>query len=395
MSRFRITVFLLLLSTTALAQSKKQQLELVNAGELGRNGFYEEVPFKDRGGYFIIPVSIGDQTYEYIFDTGGYNTVTSEIMSKNDLRSIMKVTVGSSNKVQSQITLSKVPQLNIGGISFTNVGVFNFDFIEAPIIRCYTNGGLIGKSLIRQLVWQIDYQQRIIRLSDKLDNMPHLENGVKLKVQLDKLFNPFITAKVNGKNQRFHLDFGYGGFISLTTETAANSNLNHTIESFGEGAVGANGAIEEPMYASALESFTIGEKSFNNPIAFYSKSNNYNLIGSELARYFIVTLNFPAKELILSPRNDTPIDQFNPFGIDMNVDKGTIYVSRIYKGFSGDTEGIKLKDKVVHVNEITVDTVDLCESYFKIREALYKSDSINLRVKRHDTEIDFVLIRKN
>ncbi len=117
--------------------------------------FYEEISFTDRGGYFIIPVTIGSQTYDYIFDTGGYNTVTTDIMTKNNLPELMKVSVGSGNQIKSKITLSKVPQLKLGDISCTDVGVFNFDFDESPLIMCYTNGGLIGKGVIRQSVWQI------------------------------------------------------------------------------------------------------------------------------------------------------------------------------------------------------------------------------------------------
>jgi predicted aspartyl protease len=307
------------------------------------------------------------------------------------LPELMKVSVGSSNQIKSEIVLSKIPRLKVGDVQFTDVGVFNFDFNEAPVIKCYTNGGLLGKGVIKQAVWQIDYHNKIIRLADNLEKMPNLKNSVKLKVELDRVLNPFIQVEIDGRNQKFMLDFGYGGFISLTEKTANEYQFANSIETYGEGTIGANGVNKESMYVSRLKTVKIAGQSVANQVAFYSKSNNYNLIGSELARYFIVTLNFKEKELILTPFSETPIDQFNSFGVDMNMNGKDIYISRLYKGLSGDINGIKLNDTLVSVDKLSVDTANLCDSFFKIRDMLYQADSLNMKVKLDNEEMEFKL----
>lgn len=386
-----LTLIFVSLTVYSFGQSPKEQLKIANAASVGLTDFYQEISFTDRGGYFIIPVTIGSQTYDYIFDTGGYNTVTTDIMTKNNLPELMKVSVGSGNQIKSRITLSKVPQLKLGDISFTDVGVFNFDFNESPVIMCYTNGGLIGKGVIRQSVWQIDYEKKIIRLADKVDKMPNLENSVKLKVELDKVLNPFIEAEIDGRKQKFLLDFGYGGFITLTEKAANDYKFAKTLETYGEGVIEANGLTNEPLFISRLASVKIAGQSFTNQIAYFSKSKNYNLIGSEIAKYFIVTLNFKDKELILTPRKHFPTDSFKSFGIDLNLNEKDIYISRIYKGLDGEKEGIKLKDKVISVNEVTVDSVNLCDSFFKLRKTLYQADSLEIKVIRNGIEKEFKL----
>lgn len=391
MTKRLLTLIFVSLTVYSFGQSPKEQLNIANAANVGLTDFYQEISFTDRGGYFIIPVTIGSQTYDYIFDTGGYNTVTTDIMTKNMLPELMKVSVGSSNQIKSEIILSKIPLLKVGGVQFTDVGVFNFDFNEAPVIKCYTNGGLLGKGVIKQAVWQIDYQNKIIRVADKVDKMPNLQNSVKLKVELDRVLNPFIRVEINGRNQKFMLDFGYGGFISLTEKTANQYQFENSIETYGEGTVGANGVNKESMYVSPLTTVRIGGQNLANQVAFYSKSNNYNLIGSELARYYIVTLNFKEKELILTPYSETPIDQFNSFGVDMNMNGKEIYISRLYKGLSGDVNGIKLNDILVSVDKLSVDPSNLCDSFFKIRDLLYQSDSLNMKVKRNNEEMEFKL----
>jgi predicted aspartyl protease len=391
MTKRLLTSIFVSLTVYSFGQSPKEQLKIANAANVVLTDFYQEISFTDRGGYFIIPVTIGSQTYDYIFDTGGYNTVTTDIMTKNMLPELMKVSVGSSNQIKSEIVLSKIPRLKVGDVQFTDVGVFNFDFNEAPVIKCYTNGGLLGKGVIKQAVWQIDYHNKIIRLADNLEKMPNLKNSVKLKVELDRVLNPFIQVEIDGRNQKFMLDFGYGGFISLTEKTANEYQFANSIETYGEGTIGANGVNKESMYVSRLKTVKIAGQSVANQVAFYSKSNNYNLIGSELARYFIVTLNFKEKELILTPFSETPIDQFNSFGVDMNMNGKDIYISRLYKGLSGDVKGIKLNDILVSVDKLSVDTANLCDSFFKIRDMLYQADSLNMKVKRDNEEMEFKL----
>ncbi|UXE68723.1 MAG: hypothetical protein KA713_09625 [Chryseotalea sp. WA131a] len=391
MTKRLLTSIFVSLTVYSFGQSPKEQLKIANAANVVLTDFYQEISFTDRGGYFIIPVTIGSQTYDYIFDTGGYNTVTTDIMTKNMLPELMKVSVGSSNQIKSEIVLSKIPRLKVGDVQFTDVGVFNFDFNEAPVIKCYTNGGLLGKGVIKQAVWQIDYHNKIIRLADNLEKMPNLKNSVKLKVELDRVLNPFIQVEIDGRNQKFMLDFGYGGFISLTEKTANEYQFANSIETYGEGTIGANGVNKESMYVSRLKTVKIAGQSVANQVAFYSKSNNYNLIGSELARYFIVTLNFKEKELILTPFSETPIDQFNSFGVDMNMNGKDIYISRLYKGLSGDINGIKLNDTLVSVDKLSVDTANLCDSFFKIRDMLYQADSLNMKVKRDNEEVEFKL----
>jgi predicted aspartyl protease len=379
------------LTIYCFGQSPKEQLKIANAANVGVTDFYEEISFVDRSGYFIIPVSIGSKTYEYIFDTGGYNTVTTEIMKENQLPELMKVTVGSSNQIKSKVSLSKIPRLNVGHISFTDVGVFNFDFDESPIIKCYTNGGLLGKGVIRQSVWQIDYPNKIIRLADNVKKMPNLENSIKLKVELDKVFNPFFQAEIDGRTQKFMLDFGFGGFISLTEKTANEYRFVTTIETEGEGAIGANGVNKESMFISKLTTVRIAGQSLDNQVALYSKSNNYNLIGSEIAKHFIVTLNFKEKELILTPIVRASVDPFKSFGIDLNMDERDIYISRIYKGLDGDKKGLQLKDRIISVNKIAVDSLNLCDSYFKIRETLHQMENLTIKVNRDNAEKEIKL----
>ena len=294
---FKLIYILLLTNSFVFGQSAKEQLSIANAAKLASKNFYDEVSYTDKLGYLTIHVKIDTSTYDYIFDTGGYNTVTSKIMENAKLSPLMEVEVGSSNKIKSKIKLSKIPSLQIGKTIFQDVGVFNLDFSASPVINCYTNGGLIGKSVIREAIWQIDYRKSVIRISDNLASMPFLDKSEKIKIELDKTLNPFLNLLINGKPEKFMLDFGYGGLISLTEKSASYLKSKNILTIEGEGDVSAIGVLKEKTFITSLENISIGKTELKNQVAYYSKSNNYNLLGSELTKYFIVTFNFKRRRI--------------------------------------------------------------------------------------------------
>jgi hypothetical protein len=387
------TLILSQVGSWGLCQSVKEQLEIANSVKLSSTDFYEEIGFVDRRGYLIIPVKIGEETYNYIFDTGGYNTVTTGIMKRNNLPKLMEVNIGSSNKIKSTVQLSKVPKIKIGNVDFESVGVFNFDFNESPLIKCYTNGGLIGKGVIKECVWQVDYSTKVIRVSDQLKKMPNIENSMRLKVRLDKIFNPFIKAEINGQMEEFLLDFGYGGFVSLTEKAGKKYRSNNPIQVDGEGTSSANGVSKEKMYVTKLRNFNIANSSFTNQMAFYSKLNNYNLIGTELLKYFIVTINLKDNEVILTPYKNEAKEPIESFGFSLNTKDGKLYVNRLYRNLPADKIGLRLGDEVLKVNDAILSKMEYCDFHFYINELLESAKQIKLEVNQ-DGLVKELLIEK-
>lgn len=396
MSKKITLIFLLQVSYFSFGQSAKEQLKIVNSAEISSSEYYQEIPFQNKFGYFIIPVKIGENKYDYILDTGGYNTVTSQIIEDNNLAELMEVEVGSANKIKSKITLTKISQLNIGSLKISNVGAFNFDFNQSPSIKCYTNGGLIGKSIIKNGIWQINAQEQKIIVTNDINNLSNLDNAEKIKVNLDKVYNPFIKAKLNGKMYTFLLDFGFGGLISLTKKDGENLKTEDIIEIIGEGATSANGILDESTFIKPIKTFSIGKQNLGDNFTYYAKSNNYNLIGSEITKHFIVTLNFEEKELYLTPvkiSQEQRERERNTFGFSLNRNERNIYVSKIFKGSSAENSGLKLNDTVLSINGENFIDEGYCDFYIHFRGLLDEDADIVLVVKRNQSQ-ETVRIKK-
>lgn len=379
-----VTTLIAILSIfNSFAQSAKEQLTLINAVTLQESNFFETFTYQDKFGYIIVPAQIGKKTYEYIFDTGGYNTLTSEIMEDQNLPILMEVEVGSSNQLKSTISMTKIPNIRIGNVNFKGVGALNFDFNESPQISCYTNGGLIGKSLIKEAVWQINSVDKNIIVTDQLNKLDHIANATKLKVKFDKTYNPFIKAKINGKTFTFLLDFGFDGIIALTENDAQKVTSESEIEVTGEGSISANGVVKESTFIKDIETFTIGGEDFPNQWLYYSQSKNYNLIGAALTKHFIFTLNFKEKELYLSPiRQEIKTEPRKSFGFALEKKEDVIYVRNIFKGQAAEKAGLQLNDTIISVNGNSFTNSLYCEFYDFMQELLEKDQPILLKVKR-------------
>ncbi|MEM7800352.1 MAG: aspartyl protease family protein [Chloroflexota bacterium] len=377
---------LLLVVSFGNAQSPKAQLNLINSADLAVKDFYKEFNYENKFGYIIIPVEIGNENYRYIFDTGGYNTLISAIMDKNNLPDLMQVEVGSSNQIKSTIALTKIPSVKIGGIDFNDVGALNFDFDDSPQIGCYTNGGLIGKSIIKNAVWQINKEESKIILTDKIEELQHLKNAIRLKVDFDRTLNPFIKIKVNGKNMKFMLDLGYGGLVSFTENSGKKLKAKDLIEIIGEGSVSANGVINESIFMNNLESLKIDDFELKKQVGFYAKSNNYNLVGSGILDYFIVTLNFPNNELLLYPLDSNNEEEKSSFGFDLNKNDNSMYVSKLFLGQSAEQAGLKLNDQVISINNREFLEVPYCEFYDYVQKTFEENIPIDLNWRTRQKE---------
>lgn len=314
-------------------------------------------------------------------------------MDAAKLPSLMEVAVGSSNKIRSKIKLSKIPALKIGNAVFEDVGVFNFDFTASPVISCYTNGGLIGKSVIREAIWQIDYRNSLLRVSDNLSKMPNLDNAEKIKIEFDQTLNPFLKLWINGKQEKFLLDFGYGGLISMTEKTGLSVKSKKRLTIAGEGSVSANGIVKEDTHVTLIETLGIGNTLLKNRVAYFSKSNNYNLLGSELAKYFIVTLNFKESEIILTPYNNTEGD-FETFGFGINIDNDKVYISKIFTGLNAQNVGILLDDEIISINGKQLADLSVCKGYFEANSLMKTEKEINLQIKRGQQLMNFQISKQ-
>jgi C-terminal processing protease CtpA/Prc len=135
------------------------------------------------------------------------------------------------------------------------------------------------------------------------------------------------------------------------------------------------------------------QSELKNKVAYSSKSNNYNLLGSELTKFFIVTLNFRDKELILTPYADVE-NSFETFGFNINLDSNKIYVSKLFNNLNAQKSGLELNDEIININNKELSDFSICDRYFNVNRILKTEKEIFLRVKRGEDQKEFRIAKQ-
>ena len=380
---------------TAYAQKPKEVLKWINTIEISSKDFYYEMPFEYRNDHIVIKVKIGNEFYDYIFDTGGYNDITDEIQEKNGFPVLTKQTVGSANQLKSSVNIVKLDSLSIGKVIFKNIAALQMNFENVPSM-CGLKGAIIGASIIKKLIWRIDFPRKKIIVTDTFSKLPPLPNTVKVPVTFNKRLMPYIKAKLDGRTDTYLFDLGSSSLVGLTEKTAKKyTKGKEPIEIIGSAIEGGNGIVKIPVNIFKANTFQIGSAEYTNKPIVYTRLSNENLIGNPIIKDFIVTLNFKDDELYLTPiPNSKTIDGWNSFGLKMEYKNNMVAVTSIFDGLPAQKSGLNVGDEILTINQQSLTCSNFCDCKLIIDSAIKTNAEITLGIKNNNTVKEIKLIKE-
>jgi len=257
--------------------------------------------------------------------------------------------------------------------------------------------GIIGKSYFSEKVLEINFQYQYMKTYDSIQ--PEQLIGYS-KIQCENINNRlFVPLKLQINDSiiiedQFLLDMGGAGTLELTNPTAMQYDLNNKIENKVKyynkyGGVGGESVRSKLM----SEKVTIGDYQLNNFIMSYSEDNkgsgsskHTGFLFNGILERFDLLVDFKNSCLYLKPNADYK----HPFEIlrrgfsfvDRTKTYGAWNVTGFFVGSSAEKSGLKIDDKITHLNGISV--LDINDD--QQEEIFRNAKSIELTVKR-DSEI--------
>jgi len=215
MTKSILNILILIILTSSCAPLKR--LKTVTQGKVEQKNYYEEIPFYYNNNTIILEVIIDEQAYNFMFDTG--NDLTS---IDHNLIPIINI---KSNNVSNDITDAKniksnndyisINSIQIGDIQFSNIGAQVFD--HSPLEQVFgcelKLSGIIGSNLMRKAIWQIDYENKVIRLSDRVSSFD-VSNNFEFKTNSGRYGGAKIEITLNDFSADYTFDTGSSSFIS-------------------------------------------------------------------------------------------------------------------------------------------------------------------------------------
>lgn len=386
-------IFLLIVILVAfLIYNSSSQFKKLKQGELNENFICDTISFTySNTGHIVLWVKVNNSSDEYPFylDSGAGNMIFKSFTKKQNFeRNGFAISMGSKRNIFFT-KIRKISSIQIGNAELSNINAketdFNFDCSDDIC-------GIIGTGIMKNFVWEIDFQKQIIIISRQLDKNNLSGNEIEIPLSVNK-FSHHLSTNIKfqkyKKTKRVLIDLGNNSALSLKEDLILKDSLYFKQKNIiglggkGLGKVNNNTRSNDKYYLSDSLIFS-NSSYFVNDVPISASPNNLNLLGLEFFNKYKTIISWADKKLILIPNDSILNFVWKTYGFSTRYNKelNNVEIESITENTSASRAGIQLFSEVVSVNYKTFfDSLSYCE---------YKGmsnwgDTIVLGIKKNDS----------
>src|SRR5439155_17725424 len=294
-----LTVLTVLLSTSFLiVQAQNRQAPA-------------EVPFEFIHNEIVVQVKIaGKGPYSMLIDTDT-DPSTIDLATARELgleQGSKSYPASGGGNDANVVTLTRLRVVELGSVTVKDLSAGTIDLAKLSAKMGRPIHGVLGYSLLRNRIIQIDYPESKIRFYAEspypgIRNAPNTVNTIAVPFRYDEgvLIDSIF---VNGQKMKATLDTGSSGTFSLTPEAIATLGLQEeALNGKGEEFVGYNGEYETKT--GVLKSVRLGrlavdstQATFWLPGTGHDKKKFQVNIGNGFFKDFVMTFDFRGKIVV-------------------------------------------------------------------------------------------------
>jgi predicted aspartyl protease len=307
----------------------------LNTGVEPMGDFQEmTIPLKRIGKLFLIEARIGDQTGNFVFDTGANSLVLNHTYFQKDLWEVEPNTNGITGSVE-KLHQTHVPKIDVSDLHFENVlaDVISLQHIEDRLgVKIL---GLFGLNLIRNLEIVIDFNRSELHLY-RIDR-----SGERIIADADTLkttlISPireaygvvFMHATIGGQSVNFCLDTG--AEANVLSSSSSSKVLNTVTITRCAGLTGSGSGRMKVMYGIMNDFNLCGQQlhpmqtliaNLESLAAAYCYPLN-GVLGFDFFKKGVVGINLVKKQLCMSLTGKKILDYYDKFHLYSSL-PGTI-----------------------------------------------------------------------
>lgn len=328
-------------------------VHLMNKGEVSTKEFYEQVTIEFENRMVIVPVTIDGVVYKFILDTGAPTVLSKEIADKMNLKNTSKVKSANASENKSSMSFTTVGDILIDSLKFINQGTAVYDFSLNKELSCFTFNSIVGANLMKDAIWQIDIQNKIIRITNDIKKLRIPENVMKFKFNQQLTGTPMASITVEGVTlKNITIDYGSSSSIDLVSEKLVkkiHENKLKFVRIFGYNSMGLYGGKNDTTYV-----FESNPSLAGNPLGTHKISvrrSGVSTISTQILKNYIVTFDWPKSTVYIEKIVSNTTDDTKTFGFTALLSDGKLLVTSITENSSAAENGITLSDQIISVND--------------------------------------------
>jgi predicted aspartyl protease len=330
------------------------------------------IPFELIDGKIVVNVQIKSEQHYFIFDTGAFTIISSDLRDQLNVKKSNIIFEGTDgNNAKSRMEVFTTGNVQLAGTTIKNV---NFSFADVNWMSaraCKKISGIFGANMMKDRIWRIDFQNKWITVSDKIQEN-NTESSVVIPFSPENFTGvPRISVKIRNKVVDYLFDTGSGMGFTLDPQVYSSIKDNNflTFEGLLAQSVSSvsKGERKVDLMEVQINNVELGKQMID------SSPDSRNLLGTRFMENYVVDLDFIQNKIILNQTGKKP--EYKTFGISLSPTKdGLIIVNKLQ---SQDLSELPLKEKITKVNNIDVSKVDN-DTFCQVKNLLDNNDTITI-----------------
>ena len=319
-----------------------------------------ETVYGMENGKMLVRASVNGVEGRFLIDTGAPCSITHTFAQRAGLQGGQTTQVYDSNGNTVRTTIVNLPNLSLGGFSFTRLQAMQLP--EGNMIEQFGVDGIVGYNLLRQgIVKFVGRDHRLILTNDTTDLGIDLNYGILLA---DDPYSTMVPIRVGNVVDTVMFDTGALDFYEMSNRmyTRVQADTTHFRRlASGKGilSMGAAGLEAQSLkHRVLIPQSHIGNIPFAN-ITTITTDALESRIGSNVLMHGDVIIDYREKMFYFQPFKEVtePINVYQPeWDVVITVMGDHLVAGMVWDNAKGD---IQSGDRIVAIGSERVDKVDL------------------------------------
>lgn len=287
--------------------------------------------------------------------------------------------------------------IKISDIEFLDIGAVAFDLQVFKSKLCEKLDGVIGSTLLKKAKWQIDYKNKVIRLSNEISNLISEKPKYTLTTNIPEKGwgTETIGLNIDGYTSQFNFDTGNGRSKIVSHPNKIKdftTNNNNSITEYGF-------KKSTTDYKFIAKNVTLGNIALNNQtISLENEVGNIQLLGNRFFENFILTIDWKNHQLYLDPIKDIVSETLIDFELNFspNFETKKIEVATGLRAFIKKNK-IEQGTTLLKVNDTDVSNFshqELCDFWNTEWPKITNAEKLNILILQKGKSKEIVITKK-
>lgn len=359
---------------------------------LAGKAFEYKIPFTLYENKILIEVFIEKKKYNFVFDSGAMSLLDKDMVNMKKAKNVaIDLEAEDANEQKKKLSVVQVPSLKVENINFKDGYFAVHDFTAINERSCVPIAGIFGSNLMNNLVWKIDFKEKVITVTDQ-----SLPADGYLEIAFEKeAFSNVPRTKVNVRGALIDLVLDTGSGDALTIGKTAFDKIKDStlLQGTGPSSTSLFGNNDGTFYEDSVAiSFPAAPGKLFHGVHTTAQGNEMALLGIDFLKHYQPVFDYKANKLFLNTDTLPVPEPLMSWGFGLAGMEGKLVVINMFN--IPELQALfKVGEQIIAVNDIDTEKpnkLELCR-IMELRKqkdtlVLTKADGTKVTVSKIDLQ---------